>query len=91
MPRETDDVAEAVVRLVAAVGKRISTEDPDALVYLETIETALKDAFQVAVLGLREHGFSDADIGRELGVTRQAVAQRWPHVDGRKGGERTWH
>jgi hypothetical protein len=90
--RETDDVAEAVVRLTGAVGRRVAAEDADGLVYLLQIELALKEAFATAVLGLREQGFSDADIGRELGgISRQAVAQRWPHVDGRSGGARTWH
>jgi hypothetical protein len=90
--RETDDVADAVVRLTGAVGRRVANEDPDGLVYLRQIQEALDAAFAEAVYGLREHGFSDADIGRELGgVSRQAVAQRWPHTDGRQGGRRTWH
>jgi hypothetical protein len=28
--------------------------------------------------GWRRSGFSDTEIGRELGMTRQAVQQRWP-------------
>lgn len=32
----------------------------------------------VAVAGWRDCGFSDSQIGRELGVTKQAVQQRWP-------------
>jgi len=89
--RETDDVAEAACRLIGAVGRRVAEEDPDGLVYLGQIEQALADALETAVLGLREHGFSDAAIGRELGVSRQAVAQRWAHADGREGGARVWH
>jgi hypothetical protein len=91
MPRETDDVAEAVVRLTRAIGRRIADGDPDELVFLGMISAEVENAYEVAVRGLREHGFSDAAIGRELGVSRQAVAQRWPHVDGRSGGQRTWH
>jgi len=30
-----------------------------------------------AVKGLREHGYSWAEIGYRLGITRQAAQQRW--------------
>ena len=37
------------------------------------IETAIRNA----VTGLREVGYSWAEIGSRLGVTRQAAQQRW--------------
>jgi hypothetical protein len=38
-----------------------------------TIDTSIRDA----VTGLRDRGYSRADIGSRLGVTRQAAQQRW--------------
>jgi hypothetical protein len=39
----------------------------------KTIDTSIRDA----VTGLREHGYSRAEIGSRLGVIRQAAQQRW--------------
>lgn len=80
MPRDRsdEDVTEAIDRMVRALGRRIATADPDALRYLILIEESVAEAWSDSVAGLRESGFSDGQIGRELGVTRQAVAQRWP-------------
>ena len=39
----------------------------------DDIDTAIGDA----VTGLRDFGYSWADIGTRLGVTRQAAQQRW--------------
>jgi hypothetical protein len=72
------DVAKAIVRQIAALGQRLAEEDAE-LRQLRRIEDALDAAWLEAVNGLRAHGMSDAQIGRELGVSRQAVRQRWPH------------
>lgn len=76
--RDTADVAEAVERLIRTVGKRCATEDADALKNLVALEASLAEAWAIAIAGIRESGATDAQIGRELGVTRQAVQQRWP-------------
>lgn len=76
--RPTSDVAEAAARLLRAVGKRVASEDPDALHALRDLETAVADSFREAVRGLRAAGYSDRAIADELGVSRQAVEQRWP-------------
>jgi hypothetical protein len=34
-----------------------------------------------AVIGLRSFGYSWADIGIRLGITRQAAQQRWGHQE----------
>lgn len=77
-PRDTPDVAAGVRRMVLALGRRIGTEDPEQLAELAELEAAVAEAWWLAVDGLRETGYSDAAIGRQLGMTRQAVAQRWP-------------
>lgn len=76
--RDTSDVTEAVERLIRTVGKRCAMEDPDALMNLVALEGALGEAWEIAIVGIRDSGATDAEIGRELGVTRQAVQQRWP-------------
>lgn len=68
----------AVRRLVRALGKRIATEDPEALELLLALEGDLGEAWRVAVAGLRGSGFLDREIGEVLGCSRQAVEQRWP-------------
>ena len=77
-PRSDEDVVAGVVRLVRAVGKRAAENDPDSGVWLRMLQEELADAFGRAVAAWRRSGFSDADIGRELGVSKQAVQQRWP-------------
>lgn len=52
--------------------------DPDFAHLLTQVEDELAAAMKDAVTGWRSHGFSDSQIGRELGVTKQAVQQRWP-------------
>lgn len=76
--RETPDVAAATARLIRSVGKRVATEDPDGLESLEQLDRAVRDAWSTAVAGLRASGFTDRDLGRQLGMTRQAIEQRWP-------------
>lgn len=78
--RETPEVAEAVQRLIRAVGRRIAVDgNPEWLDELRQLDTALAEAYVTAIAGLRGLGFSDAEIARPLGVTRQNVRQRWPH------------
>jgi hypothetical protein len=76
--RETPDVTEAVERLIRAVGKRVATEDAPDLVLLLALERAVEEAWETAVEGIRSTGTTDREIGRVLGVTRQAVEKRWP-------------
>lgn len=83
--RETPDVARAVERLVRAIGRRVAADGiPEYLEELRRVERALDAAHREAVDGLRALGFSDTEIGRPLGVTRQAVRQRWPRVDSQR-------
>jgi hypothetical protein len=76
--RDTHEVTAGVARLVRAIGKRVAHEDPEDLVHLARLDEALSVAWRTAVTGLRATGYSDTQIGAELGITKQAVAQRWP-------------
>ncbi|MGC2652118.1 MAG: hypothetical protein WA317_00625 [Mycobacterium sp.] len=77
-PRDDEDVVMAVSRLVRAVGRRCAAGDPDSGVWLRMLRQELAEAESEAVAGWRDSGFSDSQIGRELGVTKQAVQKRWP-------------
>ena len=76
--RETPEVADAVGRLILAVGKRVATEDDKDLEVLLDLEVQLRKAWSLAVAGLRRSNYTDGDIGAVLGITKQAVQQRWP-------------
>lgn len=71
--------------MIKATGQRIADEDPSELALLIKLQGDIDQALTTAVLGLREHGHTDADIGTALGITRQAVSKRWPG-DGRYRG-----
>lgn len=76
--KSDEEMAEAIARMVRALGKRCAVGDPDSAVYLRVVRHALDAAEAGAVAGWRRSLFSDAQIGRELGVTKQAVQKRWP-------------
>ena len=64
-------------RIVRAYARRISTGDIDALADITILAADIDNAIGHAVTGLRETGYSWAEIGARLGVTRQAAQQRW--------------
>jgi hypothetical protein len=66
--------------MVRAVGNRVATEDSHDLEHLIAIQGELDDAWTTAVAGLRRGGVSDAMIGEVLGMTRQAVFQKFPRA-----------
>ena len=43
------------------------------------LATELDEAIRQAVTGLRNAGYSWAEIAARVGVTRQAAQQRWGH------------
>ena len=74
---ENDEYASFIRRVTRAHAKRVAAGDIDALVDMTGLATELDEAIALAVLGLREAGYSWADIAARLGVTRQAAQQRW--------------
>ena len=74
---ENDEYAAFARRILRAYARRIATGDIDALVMLTGLAADVENATRDAVTGLREFGYSWADIGARLGVTRQAAQQRW--------------
>jgi hypothetical protein len=74
---ENDDYAAFTRRILAAHGRRIARGDIEGLATLAALATDIDHALQAAISGLREAGFSWADIGDRLGISRQAAQQRW--------------
>ena len=74
---KNDEYAAFAGRILRSYARRIAGGDIESLTAMtdlaESIETAIRDA----VIGLREFGYSWAEIGSRLGVTRQAAQQRW--------------
>jgi hypothetical protein len=74
---ENPEYAAFARRILKAYARRVATGDIESLTLMaelaDTIDTSIRDA----VTGLREHGYSWAEIGSRLGVTRQAAQQRW--------------
>ena len=75
--RETPEYAGMVRRIIAAHGRRVADADPEDLAELVAMRASLDQAVQVAVEGMRDRGLSWAEIGRGLGVTRQAAHAMW--------------
>ena len=74
---ENDEFAAFVRRVIRAYARRIATGDIEALAAMTTLANDLNQAINDAVTGLRECGYSWAEIARPLGITRQAAQQRW--------------
>src|SRR6266700_1058986 len=73
---ENDEYAAFARRVLRAYGRRIATGDIDAITELNSLYGEVESALGRAVLGLRLLGYSWAEIGSRLGVTRQAAHQR---------------
>jgi hypothetical protein len=67
--------------VVTKQGERAAEGNLDALAALGTLHKHVGTWIRWAVEGCRAEGYSDADIGEALGITRQSVGERF----GRKG------
>jgi hypothetical protein len=74
---ENDEYAAFARRIVRAYARRVADGDIEALTDMTTLAADIEAAIRVAVIGLRNFGYSWADIALRLGVTRQAAQQRW--------------
>jgi hypothetical protein len=73
---EDDSYAAGVVRLIRKMSIRASA-DLEALKWLAGAAEHARGALAVAVDGCRSRGYSDGEIGAALGISRQAVGQRF--------------
>jgi hypothetical protein len=76
-PVENDEYAAFIGRILNAYSRRIAAGDIDALADMADLASQMETVTRDAVKGLRQRGYSWAEIGTRLGITRQAAQQRW--------------
>jgi hypothetical protein len=74
---ENEDYAAFTRRILRAYARRVADGDVEALIAMTGLAAEIDAAIGQAVTGLRGFGYSWADIGSRLGITRQAAQQRW--------------
>ncbi len=75
---ETEEYLAFVGRVLTALGRRVARADIEMLRGIADLSGVIERELAVTVAALRaEHGYSWADIGRALGITRQAAQQRF--------------
>ena len=74
---ENDEYAAFVQRILRTYSRRVGDGDVEALALMLGLAEDIDAAIAVAVKCLRERGYSWAEIGSRLGITRQAAHQRW--------------
>ena len=74
---ENDEYSAFVRRVLRAYARRVGGCDVEALALMLGLAEKIDMARAEAVAGLRRCGYSWAEIGSRLGVTRQAAQQRW--------------
>ena len=74
---ENDEYAAFVRRVLRAYARRVAVGDVEALILMFGLAAEIDDVIGQAVKGLRTFGYSWAEIGSRLGITRQAAQQRW--------------
>jgi hypothetical protein len=74
---ENDEYSAFVCRVLRAYSRRVGDGDVEALVLMLGLAEEIEAAIGEAVKGLRTCGYSWAEIGSRLGVSRQAAQQRW--------------
>ncbi len=79
MAHRHNDVANIAMigRMIRSAGERIGGYDPDQLARLAALREVLDDAMRRAVAGQRAQGVTWQTIGAALGVSKQAVVQRY--------------
>ena len=74
---ENDEYAAFARRVLRAYARRVADGDVEALTLMLGLSAEIDTAIAQAVQGLRGFGYSWAEIGSRLGITRQAAQQRW--------------
>jgi hypothetical protein len=74
---ENDEYAAFARRVLQAYARRVGNGDVEALILPTSLAEEIDTAIARAVNGLRAFGYSWAEIGSRLGITRQAAQKRW--------------
>lgn len=79
-PRELSDMIAFTRRIMRSLGRRVQDRDIEGLAGLVALQADLDDQVRQTVAFLRTPeggGYSWTDVGRVLGITRQAAQQRY--------------
>lgn len=79
--RDNAEFGQMVARMLAAYGRRVGGADMEDLAQLVELRAELDQIIGGAIAGVRAAGYSWADVGEVLGVTRQAAQQRWGQAE----------
>jgi hypothetical protein len=74
---ENDEYSAFARRVIRAYSRRVAAGDIDAIADMTRLADDLDHAIRDAITGLRGCGYSWADIGSRLGITRQSAWERW--------------
>ncbi len=74
---ENDAYAAFARRVLRAYARRVAAGDVEALADLTALSHEVEAAIRAAVIGLRDFGYSWAEIGTRVGITRQSAHERW--------------
>lgn len=74
---ENTEFAAFCRRILRAYANRIADGDVEALRTLVNLSSDVDALTRTAVKGLRDFGYTWADIASRVGITRQAAQQRW--------------
>ena len=74
---ENDEFGAFARRILRAYSRRVGDGDVEALALMTGLADELDAAIAEAVKGLRKRGYSWAEIGSRVGVSRQGAQQRW--------------
>lgn len=79
MPHTEKDPAnlKMISRMIISAGRHVGQRDPDLLADLCNLRIDLENAINIAVIGQRESGIYWSSIAEALGVTKEAVIQRY--------------
>jgi hypothetical protein len=77
---ENDEYAAFLRRVIRAYSRRVAAGDIEAVADMAALADEIGTATQNAIIGLRSHDYSWADIALRLNITRQAAQQRWGSV-----------
>jgi len=64
-------------RILRAMGRRVADRDIEALSVLADLQRDLAEQMQTSVDALLASGYSWADIGGQLGISRQGAQQKY--------------
>ncbi len=79
---ENDEYAAFLRRVIRAYSRRVAAGDIEAITAMARLAADLEDATRQAITGLRDQGYSWADIALRLGITRQGAQRHWGEPPG---------